>query len=468
MKPKIAVVGGGVAGLTVAFELLDRSGPGSDGIELTCLEAADRPGGNIRTSHEEGFTYEWAANGFLDNVPATPALVRRLDLDPRLLASEAAAARRFVFRSGRMREVPTGPAAFLKSDIIPLGGKLRLLCEPMAWGRPDTGDESVFNFASRRIGPAAARILVDAMVSGVFAGDSRRLSLAACFPKMRRMEDEHGSLFRAMLAMRKSRGDSGGPAGPGGTLTSFRDGLQELTDALARRLGSSLKLNQPVERLSTPGSRGFRLHLRHGEFLDVDGVILACPAWHASGMIESLDSDLAAKLATVPSAGVCVVHLGFRLEDLDSAPDGFGLLVPRGEGPRILGVLFSSNIFRHRAPGGHALLTVMAGGAHDPAALELDDEALVRLVRRDVRTTTGVGAEPDFVRIIRHSRGIPQYEMGHPQRLAEIDVCVDRHPGLWLSGNSYRGIAINACVDEAPKIAQAALESLGRASATTH
>ncbi len=453
--------------MTVAFELLERSGSGSKGIELTCLEAADRPGGNIRTSHEEGFTYEWAANGFLDNVPATNALVRRLDLEPRRLPSEAAAARRFVFRSGRMREVPTGPGAFLRSDIIPLTGKLRLLCEPMAWGRPDTGDESVFDFASRRIGPTAARVLVDAMVSGVFAGDSRRLSLAACFPKMRRMEDDHGSLFRAMLAMRKNRADSGGPAGPGGTLTSFHDGLQELTDTLARRLGPSLKLNQPVDRLSTPDPRGFRLHLRHGEPLDVDGVILACPAWHAASMVEPLDGELAAQLATVPSAGVGVVHLGFRLEDLDPAPTGFGLLVPRGEGPRILGVLFSSNIFRHRAPDGSVLLTAMVGGAHDPAALELDDESLLRLVRRDVRTTTGVGAEPEFVRIIRHSRGIPQYEVGHPERLAKIDARVDRHPGLWLSGNSYRGIAVNACVDEAPKIAQAALEFLGRASATT-
>ncbi len=466
MKRKIAVVGGGVAGLTVAFELLERSGRGSDGIELTCLEAADRPGGNIRTSHEEGFTYEWAANGFLDNVPATKTLVRRLDLEPRLLPSEAAAARRFVFRGGRMREVPTGPAAFLRSDIIPLTGKLRLLCEPMAWGRPDTGDESVFDFASRRIGPEAARILVDAMVSGVFAGDSRRLSLAACFPKMRRMEDEHGSLFRAMLAMRKHRTDSGGPAGPGGTLTSFREGLQELTDALARRLGPILRLNHPVERLSAPTSRGFRLHLRHGEPMDVDAVILACPAWHAANMIESLDNDLAAELATVPSAGVAVVHLGFRVEDLDPAPAGFGLLVPRGEGPRILGVLFSSNIFRHRAPEGSVLLTAMVGGAHDPAALELDDASLLRLVRRDVRTTTGVGAEPKFVRIIRHSRGIPQYELGHPQRLAEIDARVERHSGLWLSGNSYRGIAVNACVDEAPQVAQAALEFVEQAPAT--
>jgi oxygen-dependent protoporphyrinogen oxidase len=304
------------------------------------------------------------------------------------------------------------------------------------------------------------------MVSGVYGGDARRLELEAAFPEMRRMETMHGSLFRALLAKRKqarATGASvGGPAGPAGTLTSFRDGLQELIDALASSLGGRLRLGCPVAGVSDLGRRGFRVHMREGRPLDVDAVILACPAWYAAPMVEAMDADLGRALDAIPSAGLAVVHVGYRSDAIGRQPEGFGFLVPRGQGPRILGALWPSCIFEGRAPAGSRLMTVMVGGAHDPESTDLKDSDLLRLVRNDLRDTLGVRADPYFVRILRQPRGIPQYTLGHRARLNLVERRLADRPGLWIVGNSLRGISINACVAESPAVADAVLEHLDR------
>jgi oxygen-dependent protoporphyrinogen oxidase len=466
----IAVVGGGVSGLAVTFHLERALGRGAGGSRVLCLEAGERPGGNIRTSHEDGFTCEWGPNGFLDNEPATLRLVEALGIRERLLSSRRAAAKRFLYRKGRLRMLPLGPGSFLVSDVLSLGGRLRVLAEPFVPGRRDGDDESVFRFASRRIGREAAAVLVDAMVSGIFAGDARRLSLRAAFPKMWTMETEHGSVFRAMLARRRRRraqpaaaGTPGGPAGPGGTLTSFRDGMQELIDALAAAVGPALRARSRVTRVVDLGTRGYRLQLAEGAPVDAAVVVLACPAWHASQIVEDLDPGIARLMAEIPPAPVAVVHLGYDRTDLPEAVDGFGFLVPRGEGPRILGCLWSSSIFEGRAAPGRVLLTCMIGGAQDPEALGLDDGELLEVARGDLRTAMNLEAAPRFVRIFRHPHGIPQYTLGHPERTRAIESALERHPGLLVCGNSYHGISVNACAAEAPGVAEAAARGLDAA-----
>ena len=461
----VAIVGGGVAGLTVAFELRERSRRVPGGLDVVCLEAEGRPGGNIRSDHLDGFTCEWGPNGFLDNVPATLELVRRLGIEDRLLPSDQSAAIRFIYRGGRLRKLPSGAVSFLTSDILSVPGRIRVLGEPFVGQRRDPSEESVFDFVARRIGDEAARVLVDAMVSGIYAGDVRSLSLPATFPKMWRMEVEHGGLVRAMLARKKQKGasaKSGGPSGPGGTLTSFRDGLEELITALARAAGPALRLRSRAVRVAEAGSRGYRVFVAESEPIDADAVVLACPAWFASEIVSGLDVELSGALAGIPSASLAVVHLGFDERDLAKRPHGFGFLIPRGEGPRILGTLWSSSIFPGRAPEGKVLVTSMIGGAHDPEAVRLDDELLVEIVRNDLRAAMGIEAEPRFVRIFRQPRGIPQYTLGHVERLETISRRLDAHPGLFACGNSYRGISVNACVDEAPRIADAALEAIVR------
>jgi oxygen-dependent protoporphyrinogen oxidase len=463
MHRTVVVVGGGVAGLTVAYELAERSQRLGDGVQVLCLEQSDRPGGNIRSERIDGFTCEAGPTGFLDNAPATITLARRLGLAERMIRAKPQAANRYIFRRGKLREVPLNPLSFIGSGILSPLGKLRLLGEPFA-PRSKRDDESIFEFASRRIGREAASVLVDAMVSGVYAGNARELSLPATFPKMRSMEQRHGSLFRAMLARRKETGsegrDAGGPAGPGGVLTSFRDGLEELTDGLARALGNKLRLRSPVQLISDMGRRGFRILLDEGAPIEADAVILACPAWKAAPLIETMDTKLHATMSEIPSAALAVVHTGFRTMALGDQLSGFGYLVPRGQGPRVLGTLWISQIFDGRAPEGGVLLTSMVGGAHDPHAVDLDDESLLAVVREDIKQAMAIMVRPYFTRIVRWPRGIPQYTLGHPERLRIIDDCLRHHPGLFVSGNSYRGISVNACVEEAPRVAEDALEFL--------
>jgi len=454
---RVVVIGGGVAGLSATYEILERSRRVTGGLEVLCLEAEGQAGGNIRTERADGYIAEWGPNGFLDNIPATLDLARRLGIGERLLPADRSSERRFIWRAGRLRLLPRGPLSFLFSSVLTVPGRLRVLCEPFGPPPPREGDESVFDFAARRIGREAARILVDAMVTGVYAGDASRLSLKATFPKMWRMEREHGTLVRAMFARRRAaraaRTRSGGPAGPGGMLTSFRSGLDELLQALARAAGPSLRLGARATALSRADGR-YRIGIAGGETIDADGVVLATPAWWASEIAAPLDPEMGRTMAEITSASMAVVHLGFDAAAIGGSPRGFGFLAPRGEGLRILGSIWASSVFPGRAPAGKVLLTTMVGGARDPEAVGLDDAALLGIVRGDLRTAMGIGAEPEFVRVFRHPRGIPQYTIGHPDRVEAIERRLEAWPGLLVSGNSYRGISVNLCVDEAPRIAE--------------
>ena len=381
-------------------------------------------------------------------------MIRDLGVADRLQPSNRHAARRYLFRKGRLRLLPSGPIAFLASGVLSPAGKLRVLSEPFGSGPPAEDDESVYDFASRRIGREAAAVLVDAMVGGIFAGDARSLSLRAAFPKMFAMESEHGSLFRAMLARRRERkSEGGGPAGPGGTLTSFRGGMGELIDALATAVRPALRTRCRVARVIALGDRGYRLNLTEGAPLDATAIVLACPTWHAARAVDALDSELAGIMASIPVAPVAVVHFGYDRGTTGVSPHGFGFLAPRGEGLRILGCLWASSIFDGRADEGRSLLTSMIGGATDPEAVNLPDGELIDIARRDLERSMGIEKGPGFVRIFRHPRGIPQYTLGHRARVADIERRLRRWPGLLACGNSYRGISVNACAAEAPGIA---------------
>ncbi len=399
MKHRIVVVGGGIAGLAVSYELLQSARRLELDLELHCLEAADRPGGNIRTTREGEFLCEWGATGFLDSAPATEDLIRRLGLADRRVKANEAAGRRYIVRKGKLREVPLTPLAFLTSDVLSPAGKLRLLFEPLVPRLRDRDrDESVYQFASRRIGSEAASVLVNAMVGGVYAGDDRQLSLRATFPVMHQMESQHGTLFRAMLARRRkaktAEKAAGGPAGPAGTLTSFREGLEELVQALATALGPRLRLGASVVNLSHLGQRGYRVHPRVGAPLEADAVVLTCPSWVTADIVHPLDRELSEALAAIPSAPLAVVHVAYRREALGPLPEGFGFLVPRGTGRRILGALWPSNLFDGRAPAGSLLMTVMLGGATDPHAARLNDDKLLAIVREDLLALLNILPNP--------------------------------------------------------------------------
>lgn len=476
----VVVVGGGIAGLTTALHLKDRAREVVDGLDVVLLESGDRVGGNIRSDRADGWIIERGPNGYLDNVPATSALVARLGLTGRVRRVHADSAKRYLYRNGRLHLLPTGPASFLTSSVLSFPGRLRVLWEPFARPRPRDVDETVAEFANRRIGAEAAAVLVDAMVSGVFAGDIEQLSLASTFPKMAEMEAEHGGLVRAMLARGRARRVAakraaelraqgkeveeltrpGGPAGPRGTLTSFDDGIQVLPDRLAQELGRSVRLDAKVIAVEPAKDGGWSIALASGESITAQAIVLAAPAAEAASLVRACSDDLAQSLEMIPSAGLAVVALGYDAGGVGCATDGFGFLVPRAEGLRILGCLWDSNLFPGRAPDGRILMRAMIGGAHDPEAVGLGDDELIAIVREDLGTTMGLYAEPILTRVYRHRTGIAQYTVGHRTRLDRIEATLRGLPGLWVTGSSYYGVSMNACIQKAGEQANEILRML--------
>jgi oxygen-dependent protoporphyrinogen oxidase len=444
----LVVLGGGISGLAVAHFAL------REGInDLVVLEASSRPGGKVRTEWIDSYCCEWGPQGFLDNVPATLELADQLGLSGELVRADEAAGDRFIMRRGRLRRVPMSPLAFLRSDVLSLGGKLRLLLEPLA----DRGaeDESVLEFATRRIGREAAEVLVDAMVTGVYAGDPASLSLPATFPRMRELEHRYGSLIRAMIAGRRAAGH-GGPAGPGGTLTTFRLGMQQLTDAIATELGARLQLGRTARSLVRHDGR-FSLDLDDDERLEARRVAVALPPKAAAGVLRPVFAvtPLAA-LAEIPAVPIAVVMTGYCTSSPFERPtSGFGFLVSGRERRQILGTIYCNSTFPNQAPPGHTLLRTLLGGARNGTVLDRSDQDLVTTVREELASALGGDPAPDFVHIIRHEYGIPQYTLGHPARLRRIDEAVREVPGLLLVGNGYRGVAVNVCVAEARSAAVA-------------
>jgi oxygen-dependent protoporphyrinogen oxidase len=456
----VAIVGAGIAGLSVAHALLAR-GAAAQGIDVSVLERAPRAGGHIRTENIGGFLCEWGPNGFLDNAPTTLALVRDLGLDAQVQPSDDRARTRFIFRGGKLQPLPGGPWGLATSRLLSWPGKLRLAMEPFAQKRPDR-DETIHEFASRRIGVEAADVLVDSMVSGVFGGNARELSLRACFPKMWELERDHGSLLRAMIARRRQRPRRHGePIGtPLGRLTSFRGGAEELVRGLVARLGDVVRTGVEVSSV-TKGNGRYRLDIGRLALVEADAVVLASGASTTARMVRALDTPLADTLDTMPTAGMVVVCLGYAARAFGHPLNGFGYLIPRNEGMRTLGVLWDSSVYPGRAPEGHVLLRVMLGGATDPEAVNLDDAALLDDARREITAAMGVDATPDLVRIIRHRTGIPQYTVGHFDRLARAEECLARWPGIVLAGNAYRGVSINACIADAQAVADRVMAQCG-------
>ena len=456
---RVAVIGGGIGGLSLAFELNERANTVGGGLEVVLLESGSRLGGNIATDREDGWIIERGPNGFLDNVPATLDLVNRLGLEARMVRASEHAAKRFIYRNNAMRKVPTGPIGLLTSSMLTVPGRLRVMWEPFAKPKPKDKDETVHAFASRRIGREAASVMVDAMVSGVFAGDSRSLSLASAFPKMADMEDRYGGLVRAMIAKQRERKkdlggvdakNRAGPAGPGGTLTSFDGGMSVLVETLAEKLGSVVRMNaKPVALERSDDARPWTVRLESGEAVAVDVIACTIPASPAAKLFHTLDDGLAGILEEFLSAPLAVVALGFSVEDLGGAPDGFGVLIPRGEGPRILGCLWDSTVFPNRAGEGRVLVRAMIGGALDTEAVKLSDAELLSIVKSDLANVMNLKAVPVLERVYRHSMGIGQYNVGHGEHIHTLESKLQGFPGLLVSGSSFYGVAMNTVIEHA-------------------
>lgn len=425
-------------------------------LELHLVEAGERLGGTIHTVERDGYRCEWGPNGFLDSKPSTLQLARDLGLGDRLLASDDASRRRYVTKGGRLIELPTSPPSFFKSPLLSVGGRFRIVREMWVRKRVSDEDETVADFATRRLGREAYEALIDPFVSGIFAGNPERLSVASAFPRLVELERDYGSLIKASRRLKKereARGDTGNSAGPGGRLTSFPGGMRELIDALAAALGHRVHLNSPVGDLRRVNER-WQVSAGEHTFADVDHVVLAIPAFAAAGALAGFGDAFKKPLMSIPYAAVTVVALGFARDQVEHSLDGFGFLVPSREESRILGCLWTSSVFPgQRAPQGHVLLRLMVGGSRHPELALLDDEAIVNVCKEEVGEVLGLKSHPSFVQLSRHTSAIPQYELGHRDRLAALKTALESSPGLWLAGNAFRGVGINDCTRESDALA---------------
>ncbi|HEV2291276.1 MAG TPA: protoporphyrinogen oxidase [Gemmatimonadales bacterium] len=425
---RIVVIGGGISGLAAAWSA-QRVG----GHEVLVLERAPQVGGKARSISQDGWLVEGGPSGYLGGRPELERLIDDVGLSGERVPANAASARRFLFRAGRMRRLIANPVGLLTEGVLGPGGVARMLAEPFIPRRRDGADESVWNFAARRLGSDVADRMILPMALGIFAGDARRLSLAAAFPRMAALEREHGSLIRGMIARRK------GP-GPGG-LSSFRLGMQQLPRTLAERGGFTVRCNASVIGLARAGARWLVAVAGDREPIPADGVILAGEPWSVAPLLVPHDERLAAELAAIPCPPVAVVALGYAPAAAARIPKGFGVLISRGEGFRMLGNLWEAQLYPGRGPAQHALVRTMYGGAVDPEAGALSEGELVALARTEVARLYGISDAPVLEQVVRWPRAIPQYEIGHPVRVMRIEAAVSALPGLAITGNGLRGVS---------------------------
>ena len=448
---KTVIVGAGISGLVTAYAMLERQ----PNLELTVLESTDRVGGKVWSDQtDEGFLCESGVNAFLNNKPMTLDLTQSLGLSP--ITSFDASRHRFVFSEDRLQELPSTPPAFLTSTLLSVPGRLRVMLETLI-PRGNLADESLAQFATRRLGQEAFEKLIDPMASGVFAGVAAQLSLKSCFPRIHEVEKEYRSLILALIKLQIKAWKDGSrtkpTAGPGGKLTSFSSGMSALPLALAAKLGDRLQVSTPVESLTREG-RYYAIHTTEGKQIDAERVILASPAYAQANILQDLAPNIAQEIGAIPYPSLSVCCLGYKRDKIKHDLNGFGFLVPSREHRHILGCLWDASIFPQRAPQGYVLLRVMIGGARNPELALLPEDKLMDLVRRDLKDIMEIDAEPDFVRVYRHRHAIPQYLVGHRSRLDTIEQLLQKHPSLILTGNAYKGVALNDCVANAHHLAQ--------------
>jgi protoporphyrinogen/coproporphyrinogen III oxidase len=461
-SPPVVVVGGGIAGLTAAHVLATRGQP------FLLLEASDHWGGVVRTVQEDGFLFETGPDAMLTTKPDGIALVRALGLADRVVPTNPHLRTVYVVRRGALHPMPEGMILGVPtrwgpvwtSRLFSWAGKLRMAREPFVRRRTGTGDESIADFVRRRLGREAWERLGDALLGGIHAGDTERLSIRATFPRLVEMEDAHGSLVRGFQAAPKAPADSS-------AFVSLAGGFSELVDALVARIPAhSRQTSAPVTAIEVLPD-GWSVSVGRDRTLSARAVVIALPAPSAVGVLRSTEPALADDLAPIRFVSTAIVLLSFAREQVAHPLDGYGLLVPRSEGLRVTAAGFFSTKFPGRAPDGFVSLRVFLGGAHDARVTDADDETLVGTAVRELAPLLGLRGQPVYRRVCRWPRSTPQMELGHRERVAAVEEKLGRLPGLFLTGSGLRGTGLPDTIGDATAAANAAADFVARETSAT-
>jgi len=479
MAMKLIVIGGGIAGLSAAYYAANTNTYS----QITILESDSHWGGKIITERVPfdggNFIIEGGPDTFLATKPWGVALCKELGLGERLHGTNPHKRNTYVLHRNRLQPLPDGLAmmiptnvgSILKSRLVSWFGKARMGLDFMLPPHSQNGDESLGAFVSRRLGREAYENLIEPLMSGIYAGDGDQLSLASTFPYLRDLELKYGSLARGALEMRKKQVGAKHASPLQGSRSAFltpTTGLAEMVEKLVKTLAPKveMRLNTPITRISNieysnleNSNTRYSVELGDGSVLETDSVILATPAPISGKLLEALDPALASVLQSISYASTATVSLAYRLGDVPRDLDSYGYVIPRREGRRALACTWTSTKFPHRAPEGYALIRVFVGRAGQDADMPRDETSLLALAREELQLTLGISAEPILSRVFVWENAMPQYNLGHPEKLAQIDSALADHPGLALAGNGYRGIGIPDCINSGKVAVEKIIES---------
>ncbi len=446
------MIGGGISGLATAFRLKQA------GLDVVLLEKSHDLGGAIRTRQLGEFLMDCGPNSTLETSPEIAQFVEAIGLGESRIYANEDASRRYILRDARLHALPMSPAQFVKTPIFSAKGKLRLFAEPFIARRTSDEDETVAAFVQRRVGKEFLDYAINPFTAGVYAGDPGKLSIRSAFAKIYNLEHEYGSLVMGAIKGARARRKLGETAKTKARLFSFKHGMGELIDALGTHLKSNIQTGCTITDIRASESREVEYEIsgqKNGEDFTVttDSVVLTTPAAVTSTLLRDLDSQLAADLNAITYPPVAVLFLGFKGPVQCRPLDGFGFLVPEVEKRKILGCIWSSTIFPGRAPEGGAALTIFAGGMRQPEIAGLADAELIDTVLAELGELLDLQTKPDLVEIQRWPRAIPQYELGHQQKMLAVERFEETHPGIFLSGNYRNGISIGDCVLQSGRIA---------------
>jgi oxygen-dependent protoporphyrinogen oxidase len=471
----VAIVGGGIAGLSVAYHLQQLS---TAGVTYTLLDSAPKWGGKIVTDVVDGFVVEGGPDSFITQKPAALRLCRELGLEDHLLGTNDAQRKVYVLIGGRLRPLPDGVmlviptkfSPFVLSPLISVPGKMRMGLDLVIPRRHDDGDESLGSFIRRRLGQEALDKIAEPLMSGIHVSDAERQSLAGTFPRFMEMERKHRSLIKGMLAEMAQAKRRPGLRMP--VFMTLRNGLRELVEAIVARLAErqsqgDLCLNSRVVRLeiapdAPPGCPGYRVQMEDGRLLRADAVVLATPSFAAADLLQPLHATLASRLRAIRYVSTATLSLGYRRDEFEHPLNGFGFVVPRREPTRLMACTWTSTKFSHRSPDDYVLMRAFLGGPHREQLVTLDDAAILDLVHEELRCIMGVSAQPAMARLYRWHQANPQYDVGHLERVGEIEALAAALPGLYLTGSAYRGVGIPDCIQQGKNTAQAILTAVAQ------